>query len=123
MATVVEGVGPDAEVVVNSSGGKQSKAVGAFHLLDSKVMIDLAKVLQRGEKYGRDNWRLISCEEHLNHALCHVFAAMAGDTQDDHLEHALCRLMFACAMKEDGSLEARAEVSGMMPLSEDVGDK
>jgi hypothetical protein len=106
----IKGIGPDAEIVVNERGGKQSKAVAAFHLLDAPTMIRLGKVLQYGaSRYGRDNWRKIPCEDHLNHALAHIFAAFAGDTQDDHLGHAFCRLMMACATEADGSLERRAE--------------
>lgn len=101
----IEGVGPEAEVVENEYGGKQSRTIAALHLLDPEVILALGKVLQKGEKYGRDNWRRISCEEHLNHALNHIFAALAGDTQDEHLEHALCRIHFAVAKKNDGSLQ------------------
>ena len=107
----IKGVGPDAEIVTNEQGGKQSKAVAAFHLMDAPTMIRLGKVLQYGaSRYGRDNWRKIPCEDHLNHALAHIFAAFAGDTQDDHLGHAFCRLMMACAPEGDGSLAKRAEV-------------
>ena len=106
----IEGIGPDAEIVENEAGGKQSKAVAAFHLMDAPAMIRLAKVLQYGaSRYERDNWRKIPCEEHLNHALIHIFAAFAGDTQDDHLGHAFCRLMMACATEDDGSVEKRPE--------------
>jgi hypothetical protein len=60
----------------------------------------LAEVTQYGaERYARDNWRLIEEESHINHALIHIFAYQAGNTQDDHLEHAFCRLMFALAKK------------------------
>lgn len=31
---MIEGIGPDAELEVNANGGKQSKAIGAFHLVD-----------------------------------------------------------------------------------------
>jgi hypothetical protein len=121
---VVDGVGPDAEVVTNDKGGKQSKAPYAFHLCDAKSLLRLAQVMAYGaERYERDNWRRIPCEEHINHAVGHFMLALAGDTQDDHIGHALCRAMMADATRNDGSLEARAEVSGALPLSEDVGDK
>lgn len=106
----IKGIGPDAEIVVNEQGGKQSKAVAAFNLMDAPAMIRLGKVLQYGaSRYGRDNWRKISCEDHLNHALSHIFAHLAGDRQDDHLGHAFCRLMMACATEDDGSVERRPE--------------
>lgn len=139
---VIEGIGKDAEIVVNKAGGKQSKSPMALHLIDPDALfimtaltpfacealdyirkamktnnpalflcaikaiedstlqqlIRIGKVLQEGaEKYEPNNWRLIPQEEHVNHALIHLFAAKAGDIQDDHLDHAMCRLMMAYA--------------------------
>jgi hypothetical protein len=93
-------LGPDAEIVTNENGGRQSKVEFACHLLDGPAILELAKVLQYGAtRYERDNWRLISQEDHINHALVHLFAYLSGDEQDDHLEHAFCRLMMALARK------------------------
>lgn len=65
---------------------------------DLEQVITIAKVLQYGaERYEPNNWRLIPEEEHINHALIHLIAHLAGDTQDDHIDHALCRLMMAKA--------------------------
>jgi 5'-nucleotidase len=69
----VPGVGENVPVTVNENGGKQS--------------------------YGEWNWRRIPTSDHLNHALTHIFAYLAGDKQDDHIGHALCRLMFAQSME------------------------
>jgi hypothetical protein len=64
-------------------------------------MIRIAKVLQYGaSRYAPNNWRLIPQEEHINHALIHIVAHLAGDTQDEHLDHALCRLMMAYATEK-----------------------
>lgn len=61
-----------------------------------QLIIRIGKVLQEGaEKYEPNNWRLIPQEEHINHALIHLFAAALGDTQDEHIDHALCRIMMA----------------------------
>ena len=95
----IDGVGPGVEIQTNEKGGKQSNSPYGFHLMDPEASFVLAKVLAYGAKiYARDNWRLIDVEDHLNHALQHIFAWMAGDLQDDHLEHALCRLHFAVAV-------------------------
>ena len=60
--------------------------------------MSIAKVLQYGaDRYAPNNWRLIPQEEHINHALIHIVAHLAGDTQDEHIDHALCRLMMAYA--------------------------
>ena len=143
MSIKIDGVGKEAEIVVNSSGGKQSKAIGRFDLipprifkvyittkdeveekyinlmtlminkingdiytdtllraiirLEPKFLEIIAKVLEEGvSKYSRNNWRLISPEDHFNHALIHLYALLEGDTQDDHYAHFLTRIaMFA----------------------------
>lgn len=74
-----------------------------YRLEEDKIqaLLTIGKVLQYGaERYAPNNWRLIPREEHLNHALIHLVALLAGDTQDDHKEHAMCRLMMAIATQE-----------------------
>jgi hypothetical protein len=89
-------VSPDAETTINENGGKQSKVPVRFDLIDAKAMFAMAKVLHEGaEKYGEDNWRLISIEDHLNHMIMHAYAYLSGDRTDDHLSHLLCRATFA----------------------------
>lgn len=95
-----DGLAPDSELETNEHGGKQSKLAYAFHLIDAPAIMNLAEVLQAGAaRYDRDNWRHIPMESHLSHALCHIFALLAGDTRDDHLGHAQCRLHFAKALE------------------------
>jgi hypothetical protein len=97
----VKGVGKDEPITTNEQGGMQSRVLYGFHLCDPRAMLALAEVMQIGaEKYARDNWRKIPCEEHINHAMIHYWAYLAGDTSDDHLEHALARAMMAVATKE-----------------------
>ncbi len=136
----IDGIGKDAEIVTNNKGGKQSKAIGAFHLVDPIFMygffeqqyklalpvikymngeiskdnmtldileqvpdalIQIAKTLEEGvRKYPMNNWRLIPEEDHLNHALIHLYAMEKGDTQDDHKGHFLTRIMMAYATKK-----------------------
>jgi hypothetical protein len=91
---VVPGVGPDAPTAVNASGGKQSQSLYRCDLLPARASLAVAEVLHHGAaKYGPNNWRKIPTEDHINHAMVHLFAWLAGDTQDDHLEHAACRLL------------------------------
>lgn len=96
-----DGLGPEAPIVTNDQGGKQSFVPYRFDKLDFDAMFQLGAVLHHGvERYGEDeNWRKISKNEHLNHALTHIFAELSGDTQDDHLSHAFCRLMFAIGVR------------------------
>jgi len=93
-------VSPDAETTINEAGGKQSHVPVRFDLIDAKAMFAMASVLHEGaEKYGADNWRKISVEDHLNHMIMHAYAYLSGDRSDDHLSHALCRATFACGVE------------------------
>lgn len=97
---VIAGVEPDAPVIENTNGGKQSDTPYGFHLVPTSAIFAAAQVLKYGaDKYGETfehrNYTKIPCVDHLNHALQHIYAFLAGDTQDDHLGHALVRLMFA----------------------------
>ena len=95
----IKGVASE-EKVSNELGGKQSKLDYRFDLIDTKAIFALANVLHTGEQgYGKDNWRKIDVESHLNHATSHIYAYLAGDKQDDHLSHAFCRLMMALGVK------------------------
>jgi hypothetical protein len=43
---------------------------------------------------------LIPGEEHINHAIVHLFASLAGDKSDDHIAHAVVRCLFAYDVNE-----------------------
>ena len=95
---MIDGVN-HSETVTNEKGGKQSRLDYRFDLIDARVMFELAKVMHEGaKKYEKDNWRKISVDDHLNHALSHVWAHKAGDKQSEHLSHAFTRLMMALAV-------------------------
>lgn len=96
----IAGVEPDAKMTTNENGGKQSDTPYGFHLLPISALFDAAKVAKYGaDKYGETfnnrNYTKISTIDHLNHAIQHIYAWLAGDRQDDHLGHAIVRLMFA----------------------------
>lgn len=96
-------VSPDAPTTTNERGGSQSDIPVRFDLIDAKALFEMAKVLDHGaRKYGADNWRLIEIKDHLNHALMHIYAWLAGDRTDDHLSHALCRITFALGVSLQG---------------------
>lgn len=155
-------VGPDAPIVENELGGKQSKAIGAFHLIDPGFMYgifddkywqianpvisymdgeidkddmvsqliwdkeddekrDIVLMIARTMEYGigrykLNNWRLIPEEEHLNHALIHLFMADIGNTDDDHIAHFYTRIMMAYATKPSEEFEIGYKA---LPLCED----
>lgn len=102
---VLFGVSPEAPVVENEQGGKQSSSPYGFELLPTSSVFAAAMVARQGaDKYGETlnnrNYTKIPCESHLNHAIAHIYAYLAGDKSDDHLAHAIVRLMFAYDTKE-----------------------
>lgn len=98
--SIIDGVSPDQPVVYNEKGGGQSKSPYRMDLVDPKSILEIASVLKQGaEKYGDDNWKLISTQDHLNHLLVHVYAHLAGDESDKHLAHAACRAIFALGVE------------------------
>jgi putative NIF3 family GTP cyclohydrolase 1 type 2 len=93
---VVQGVGKDSPTITNSKGGKQSDTPYRADLIPQRALLEIAKKLKEGAaKYDEENWRNIQINEHLNHALVHIMAYLAGDGQDDHLVNAGCRILFA----------------------------
>jgi hypothetical protein len=86
----------DAPTDTNSSGGRQSRMVRDYTLVPPDALASVARVLHNGmSKYGKDNWRLIPCDDHLNHVLNHVYLYLAGNTQEDHLSNAATRMLMA----------------------------
>lgn len=101
LKTVVPGLTPDEPVAVNERGGKQSATPYRFDLLPAEPLFDVARVLaEGGAKYGDWNWLKIDTNDHINHALQHLFAFLAGDESDEHLAHAMCRCLFAAHMNK-----------------------
>lgn len=67
-----------------------------FDLVDAPALFEMTGVLYTGaKKYGEDNWRQISVEDHLNHLIAHAYAYLSGDRTDDHLSNIMCRATFA----------------------------
>jgi Domain of unknown function (DUF5664) len=93
---MIKNVGPEAAVVTNELGAKQSATIHRADLLPARAVLSVAEVLEQGaKKYGDNNWRGIPTNDHINHALIHIFAYLAGDRQDDHLGHFACRALMA----------------------------
>lgn len=92
------------EIDVNDAGALQAKLPFRYDLIDNKANRMMAEVLATGaEDYGIDNWRGISIEENINHAIDHLMAEANQDysSGENHLAHAMCRVMFALAIKAD----------------------
>ena len=96
MAEIIKGVGKDAPTKVAENGAKQSDSPYRTDLLPAQALLSIAAVLKGGaDKYGPNNWRKIPLVDHINHAMTHLYALLAGDTSDDHLSHAATRMLFA----------------------------
>ena len=68
----------------------------AINHLSDEPLTAIARVMEEGlKKYPKDNWLLIPYEDHINHALCHLYMFLKGDIQDRHLDHALTRIAMA----------------------------
>jgi len=94
--SVIDGVGSEAPLITNEKGGVSSESPYRMDLLPMLSLLEVAKVLKHGcEKYGKDNWKKLSVEDHINHALVHIAAHTVGDIQDKHLVNAACRMLFA----------------------------
>lgn len=79
----------------NSKGGKQSYTPACFALLPPEAIATVAVVLGQGaSKYGANNWRNINVQDHINHALQHLFSYLSCNNETD-LSHAATRLLFA----------------------------
>lgn len=87
------------DTVKNANGGKQSYLGVRCDLLPEYGVLEVSKVLHRGaEKYGEDNWKQITTDEHVNHCLTHLFLYLSGDSSEDHLSNAACRALMALHM-------------------------
>ena len=92
----MRGVGKDAPIFTNEAGGQQSALEYRFDLMPPLALAAVAQILDYGTRvrgYPEWNWLKIEAKSHLNHALMHINAHLAGDTQDEHAEHAACRIM------------------------------
>lgn len=108
---MIKGVGPDASSITTLSGGRHSDTPFRMDLLPPHALLEVSTILKAGAaKYNKGddehpNWRLISVRDHLNHALIHITAYLAGDTQEkNHLAHAGCRILFAIDLVENPNL-------------------
>jgi hypothetical protein len=93
---ILPNLSPDAPVITNDKGAKQSDTGLRMDLVPPRAILAVGQVLNDGaKKYGVDNWHGIPVNDHINHALSHLYAHLAGDTQDEHLSHAACRVLMA----------------------------
>lgn len=89
-----------AETHTNLAGGKQSYITRDYTLIPPEALSEVARVLHNGAmKYDKDNWRLVPLNDHINHALNHIYLHLSGNMQEDHLSHATTRMMMALELQ------------------------
>ena len=87
------------DIVTNERGGKQAHIASRLTLMPPKAMLAVGEVLAKGaKKYGIDNWKLISWQEHADHALEHIYKHLKGEGGEPHIAHFTCRAMMALEM-------------------------
>ena len=86
----------DGETITNEKGGKQSFTKAMFSAIPPISLKLLAECLGFGARlYGFDNWKNISIEENLCHAMNHINEWNRGDRSEPHLVNAMARISFA----------------------------
>jgi hypothetical protein len=96
-------------MVMNPAGGKQSHIPYRCDLLPALALLEVAQILaEAAPKYGEDNWRKIATADHINHAVTHLLAHLAGDRSDAHVGHAACRVLFALEVARDAKENSQA---------------
>jgi len=92
---------PQAEIVTNNNGGKQSKSEYLWTDFSPSALLKVAKLSKAGcGKYGIDNWKKISSVEHIDHAISHLVLHLNKDTTEDHLTHAAWRVLAALGVND-----------------------
>lgn len=86
----------NGETITNEKGGKQSFSKAMFSAIPAISLKLLAECLGFGaRKYGFDNWKNLSLEENICHALNHLNEWRLGDRSEPHLVNAMARISFA----------------------------
>ena len=89
----------------------------AYHLLPVEGLAKVAAVMRIGEMKGRpdDGWRKVPTMEHVNHAISHLMAYVAGRHNDHHLANAACRVLMALDMDDKEPLPMAADSPKEVP--------
>lgn len=95
------------EIETNALGGMGSK-IPRWELMDFRALDAIAQVFTEGaEKYAVDNWRAVTWQEHIRHAVRHLMLALEGGQQhgtqvvSNHayeVSHGACRALMALAV-------------------------
>ncbi len=97
----------DGETVTNEHGGRQSFTLADYSKVPPQALRLLAQCLGFGaRKYGADNWKRITIEEHLSHAMNHIQEFRCGDRSEPHLVNTFTRIAMALQLAVEQGLQA-----------------
>jgi hypothetical protein len=102
-------VASEGQTVTNEQGGKQAFTEADFSQIPPFALRLLAQCCGFGSrKYGPGNWKKISIESQIAHAMNHLNEFRLGDRSEPHLVNAAVRVMFALELAvEQGAQEPR----------------
>jgi len=87
---------PTDVIETTFTGMRQSKTDERYDLIPPEAIYTLAKVLGEGAiKYGDDNWKSGTPNQHIHRVIRHCNLYLMGDTSEDHMAHALTRMVMA----------------------------
>jgi predicted HAD superfamily Cof-like phosphohydrolase len=110
------------EITTNEAGGSQSATPVRMDLVPPETLLRVAEVLATGAvKYGEDNWKLIGTNDHINHALAHLYGHLSGDTSEKHLLNAICRCMFAATTDTFNTAEENSFITKIKDFNSTYG--
>lgn len=112
-ATKLQGISDHSP---DTADGRQSDVHYRFDLVDPKAMLAMAHIMHGGAKKGRtqDDWKSLTAETHLNHALGHIYAYLAGVDDSDHLAKAMTRCMMAWSIVANDLSEDMDQTKNLM---------
>ena len=101
----------EGDTVVEASGSKQAHIAAAFTSMPATATRLVAECLGRGDRvYGKNNHEGITVEDHINHAIAHMYAWIEDKasgmqyphSRELHLVHAVSRALLAldCAVND-----------------------
>lgn len=106
MKGIIKWVKGEETIETSRNGGSHSKLLYRCDLLPFSAILAIAGILKKGsEKYSDTNWKKVARDEHINHALTHLFKELTGDKSEEHLAHALTRLCFAFEVSHNIKLD------------------
>lgn len=88
-------------IEVNERGGKSAYIGVRYDLVPPAAFRAVGGVFEHGaQKYKPNNWKQVTIESHLNHAINHIYRHLENDKSEKcHLANAATRLLMALQLE------------------------